>query len=353
MRQRIAAADDQEFERVVDAGGVGLAGADQWHHLGEIGAEQLGRHRLTARRHPINVAAYRIDLAIVTDEAVRMRQPPGREGVGREALVNQRQGRNCQRVPEIVVEALDLRGQQESLVDDRPGRKRRNVELAHIRHVQMVGELGDAVQHLLADRQDLALEGVLVGDVGGGRDDRLGDVRHRLDDLDAEPGGIDTDIAPGEQCLAFGMDEMLKMLDRDGARLSSHRKEAHRDGIAALGRQFDAALSRPVAQQTVRHLDHAAGAVAHQRVGADRAAMVEVDEDLQAAADDVVRFSALDIDDKADAARIMLVARIVESSAGPFCRHPRSLFNQCRGRAGPLLLRGQTAAAIRHSRQYA
>jgi hypothetical protein len=49
----------------------------------------------------------------------------------------------------------------------------------------------------------------------------------------------------------------------------------------------------------------------------------------------------------------MLVARIVESSAGPFCRHPRSLFNQCRRRAGPLLLRGQTAAAIRHSRQYA
>src|SRR5205814_1755165 len=71
------------------------------------------------------------------------------------------------------------------------------------------------------------------------------------------------------------------------------------------------------------------------------AATVEVDEDLQAAADDVVRFSALDIDDKADAARIMLVARIVESSAGPFCRHPRSLFYQCRGRAGPLLLRGK------------
>src|SRR5205814_4286309 len=89
--------------------------------------------------------------------------------------------------------------------------------------------------------QDLALEGVLVGDVGAGCDDRLGDVRHRLDDLDAEPGGIDTDIAPGEPCMAFGMDEMLKMLDRDRARLSSHRKEAHRDGIAALGRQFDAA----------------------------------------------------------------------------------------------------------------
>jgi hypothetical protein len=48
-----------------------------------------------------------------------------------------------------------------------------------------------------------------------------------------------------------------------------------------------------MAQQLVRHLDHAAGAVADQRVGPDRAAMVEIEEDLQPAADDIVRFSAL------------------------------------------------------------
>src|SRR5438094_769118 len=85
----------------------------------------------------------------------------------------------------------------------------------------MVGELGDAVQHLLADRQDLALEGVLVGDVGAGRDDRLGDKRHRVDDLDAQPGRVDADIAPGDECLAFGVDIMLEMLDRDGACLAA------------------------------------------------------------------------------------------------------------------------------------
>jgi len=41
--------------------------------------------------------------------------------------------------------------------------------------------------------------------------------------------------------------------------------------------------------------------------------VVEIDKDLQAAADDVVRLLALDIGDEADAARIVLVARIVES----------------------------------------
>jgi len=67
----------------------------------------------------------------------------------------------------------------------------------------------------------------------------------------------------------------------------------------------------PVAQQRVRHLDQAAGAVANQWVGADRTAMVEIDQDLQAALDDVVRFSPFDIGDETDAAGIMLVARIV------------------------------------------
>src|SRR5487761_2210935 len=71
----------------------------------------------------------------------------------------------------------------------------------------------------------------------------------------------------------------------------------------------------PVAQHCVRHLYQADGAVAHQRIGTDRAAMVEVDEDFQALADDVVRLAALDVHHEADAARIVLVARIVQALA--------------------------------------
>ena len=64
---------------------------------------------------------------------------------------------------------------------------------------------------------------------------------------------------------------------------------------------------RPGAEQCVGDLDQAAGAVADQRVGADRAAMIEVGEDLQAVAHDLVRLLALDVRDEADAARVMLV----------------------------------------------
>ena len=55
--------------------------------------------------------------------------------------------------------------------------------------------------------------------------------------------------------------------------------------VVAGGRQVEALAVGPVAQQGVGDLDQAAGAVADQRVGADGAAVVEVDQDLQAAGD--------------------------------------------------------------------
>ena len=70
MGQRIAAGH-QKLERVVETGGVGLAVRDQRPHLVQIGPEQFGFHGAAARIDPVDVAAHRIDLAIMGDEAVR------------------------------------------------------------------------------------------------------------------------------------------------------------------------------------------------------------------------------------------------------------------------------------------
>ena len=90
VRQRVAALR-QEFERVVEAGGVGLAFVGDRPKLVDVLAEQRRRDGSLARRHPVVVAAQRVDLAVMRDVAVGMRQRPGREGVGREALVHQRE----------------------------------------------------------------------------------------------------------------------------------------------------------------------------------------------------------------------------------------------------------------------
>ena len=63
----------------------------------------------------------------------------------------------------------------------------------------------------------------------------------------------------------------------------------------------------------MRDLRENTGAVAHQRVGADRAAMFEILQDAETVANDLVRLLALEAGDEADAAGIAVVLRIVET----------------------------------------
>jgi hypothetical protein len=63
----------------------------------------------------------------------------------------------------------------------------------------------------------------------------------------------------------------------------------------------------------MRDLDQDSGAVARLRVASARAAMSQVDEDLQSLFNDVVRLLALNINDKTDATGIVFVAWIVET----------------------------------------
>ena len=72
------------------------------------------------------------------------------------------------------------------------------------------------------------------------------------------------------------------------------------------GGSVDAWRGHLGAVEFVGDLDQDAGAVAHQLVGADGAAVVEVLEDLQALLDDRVRFLARDVRDEADAAGVVL-----------------------------------------------
>ena len=63
----------------------------------------------------------------------------------------------------------------------------------------------------------------------------------------------------------------------------------------------------------MRYLHEDAGAVARERVRADRAAMSEVLQDLEAMLDDLMARPRLQVGDEADAASIVLAFRIVES----------------------------------------
>ena len=312
VRQRIAAGD-QQFEGVVERGGVRLTVRDQRPHLVEVGTEQVRFQRAAAGVHPVDVAAHGVDLAVVGDEAIGVGQLPRREGVGGKALVRQSQGRLGQGIGQILVKGPDLMGEQQALVDNRPRRKRRHVEARQLGHAEFPGQVRQRVLRLLADGEDLAFEGVLIGRAGAARHDRLADHRHLVEHRLAQARRINRHVAPADQLLALNPDEVLELADGGvaGRRISRH--EAHGHGVIARRRQIHGLMRGPVAQQGIGDLNQNPGPVANQRVSANRAAMVEVDQNLQAAGDDLLRFFPLYIRDKADSACVMFMARVIKS----------------------------------------
>src|SRR5439155_2989702 len=92
-----------------------------------------------------------------------------------------------------------------------------------------------------------------------------------------------------------------------------------------------------------------AGAVAGARIGANRAAMLEIAEDVHRVGDDLMRLLALDIGDEADAAGILLQRGIVETLGGrpPVVFAPRILVQRLRrfrGRGRRQHIRGDVFA---------
>ena len=174
-------------------------------------------------------------------------------------------------------------------------------------------EIGERVLGLLADDEKLALERVLIVAIFAAADDRLADHRHLVEHRLAEAGGVDRHVAPADQRLAFLGDEFLEGGDGEIARLVVARQEAHRDAIVAGLGQGEAGARRPSAQQAIGNLDEDAGAIAEQRIGTDRAAMIEREEDFEAALDDRIGLFTTNVRNEADPAGIMLVAAVVQT----------------------------------------
>ncbi len=310
MGQRVAALH-QEFERVVEAGGVGLALIGNRPELGDVGAEQLGIDARLAGRHPVDVAAQRVDLAVMRHHPVGVGEAPGREGVGGETLVHQRQRALEALVLQVLEIGPELVHQHHALVDDGAAGHRDGVVFRRLALLVLV----DLVRDRLAQDIDLPLELVLVGDVGRPADeelavDRLG-LQHRL----AEIGIVHRHVAPAEEVEPLLLHRLRDDLlaHRPAAGVLRHEELA--DGVEAGLRQRDAERRALLLEEAVRDLGEDAATVAELGVGADGAAMVEVAQDLQALLDQPVALAVLHVGDEADAAGVFLVGGVVEALA--------------------------------------
>ena len=303
------------------------------------------REQPFARAHPVDVAAQRVDLAVVRDVPVRVRERPRRERVRAEPLVHQRERRLEVRIRQIGEHRDDLIGNQHPLVDERLRRQARDVEGARVgtRRRQAIDRVLDA----LADDVQLALEArqrVGIGRIerGPAADEHLFEPRLGGHGRRAQQPIVGRHVPPAEQVLAFLADDPFEhAADLFAGRLRM-REEDEAGAVAARRRQRDAERRGHLAQEAVRHLHEDAGAVAGCRLAAARAAVQQVDQDAQPLLDDRVRPAALDVDDEADAAGVVLVAGVVQTRSRAA---DRAVLREIRG-SGPSLKGVESRVAI-------
>ena len=311
MGERIAALHE-EFERIVEAGRVRLALIGNRPQLLDVVAKQVGGDGGLAGRHPVDVAAQRVDLAVMGDHAIGMGQRPGREGVGREALMDKGDRRFHALVAQVEEIIAELGRQQHALVDERARGQRDGIETLRAHVLEIV----DGVRDHLAQQEQLALECFLISRGGATLDEDL--PVHGLGRLDAlaKTRRIDRYIAPAQKDLAFGGNHILDDFLDNGAPFGVARQEQGTDSVIALGGEREAEPLRRAAQEAVGNLHQHAAAVARLRVRADGAAMVEVQKNFETLGDNVMRFEIVHVRHETDAARILLVGGIVKAMSG-------------------------------------
>ena len=311
VRER-AAGEVEQLQRVIEHRGVAAIGVDDGQDLFDVVAEGLALEQRFAGVHPVDVAAEGVDLAVMRDVAVRVGAIPAGEGVGRETRVDNGERRRHRGVLQVGKIRGELRGEQHALVDDGAGGKAGLIP--ELPAVQAGG--ADFLGGALADDVELALKGEVVLQRGVAADEHLPNIG--LADLGGGPKGriVGRHRAPAEKGQPLALDDLgefgLQLAALGGVARHEHEARA----ILANAGQRDALLLTHFHQKGVRHLQEHAGAVAGIGLAAGGATMVEVFENLDRLAQDLVRRAALHVHDEADAAGVVLKPRVVEALLG-------------------------------------
>ena len=198
----VASGGDKKLEDVVERGRVALLSVHEREYLREvILASRRQRQRRLARGEGVQVALYRVDLAVVRDHPERMRELPRRERVRRVALMHDRERRHEVGVGEVGVELLYLRRKKKPLVDDSARRARADV----------------CVLRRLLDPPpediELPFEVMFVfnAETRRGRDEHLPDPRHDLAGVVADRFRVRRHVAPRQDFAPLRPDDLLDL----------------------------------------------------------------------------------------------------------------------------------------------
>ena len=306
--RQAATAEVQQFQHLVEARAVGGAGGADREDLLHAGPEDVGVDQRLTGPHPVLVAGHGVDLAVVGDPAERMRQRPGREGVGGEPRVHDAQRALQTVVLQIQVEGLQLRGGQHALVNQGLAGKAGEVDGLAAGAVLSRPLGSQFVLGALADHIGLALE----LHPGGATDEQLAEGRHGVARQRAQRGVVGGNVAPAQHRQALGFNDLAHTLASGGGIARGLRQEGDAGGIGALGRQFDALFGAHRAQERVRYLEHDSRTVATVGLGAGGTAVLQVHQRGDGFVHDVAAAPAVHVHDHRDTAGVVFVCGVVE-----------------------------------------
>ena len=265
------------------------------------------RHQRLAGAHPVAVALHRVDLAVVGEVAVRVRERPRRERVGREAAVHQRERRLDALVGEVGEELGELRRGEHALVDEGAARQRREVDAAPSTPRRSRARSACArTNSLRSSSMPVRAVGVVDEAAAGSSGMTLSAVGPIIESSIGH-------VAPAEDPQALLRHDRL---DRGPSVFSAvgrgrAGRNARPDAVGARGRQRRS-RRRPRRKRsgTCSRMPAPSPVLTS---APDAPAVVEVAERAERVATMSRLARALDVDDERDAAGVVLEARVVEA----------------------------------------
>ena len=224
--------------------------------------------------------------------------------------MHQRQRRDTARILQVFVVDADLICQQQAFVDHSTCRHRRYKVFFAVQQFQRFNRMYCG----FTDHIQLTFKRVGNHDVGAAANENLAD--HRFFGTYSRRHrhvAINRHITPAQHNLTFGADGAFDFLFTSQTGSNFFRQENHTDAIFTRWRQGHALFCHFFAVKLIRHLNQDTGTVTHQRVSTDRAAVVDVFQDLQTLFDDSVAFLAFDVGNKAHATGVMFIAGMVQT----------------------------------------
>jgi len=302
VRQRTAGVIEQ-FDRVVQDRRVAGTLRENRKQPLQAGAEQFGPEQSLPRSHPVQVAAQRIDLAVVADKAERLGQRPRRECVGAVALVHERKSRGHPRITQFRVEVRHPERAHQPFVDEGSGRTARQIERA----VAGQSVAPDRVFRHFARDKELPVEMVTRYAAASGK--HLADDRQRAASQFPHRFRTDRHIAPCQHLQAFSRETRFEspFAARAAGRILRQKHHAHpvRPGLRQSGDLL--------AEKSMRHLQQNACAIPRVRIIAGRAAVLQIGQHVERLDHNVMGFLAAQAAHHAHAAGIPLEGRIIQT----------------------------------------